>query len=285
MPDFGIFRGFNEKLFGDKLCAGQLPINLGLIGSTDFSGTDPDALAFFARVTAAGGILSATEQLAIDTLVKQMKTDNIWNSMKAIYPMVGASAAACAQNLKSSSFTGSFTAGWTFSSQGGSTVKGAGSYMDTGLRGSIDLNSSSAHNCYYNNLAITGTANVVIGDGVINSLFMGLYEGSNEFYSANACGFESTPLGSTTAFFLSNKQSATTLKQIKNSLILKSSTVVNTGFTSVQNIYLNNYNSASSFSTGSRCAFASLGDGFTDTQASNFYTAVQAFQTTLSRQV
>jgi hypothetical protein len=33
MPDFGIFRGFNEKLFGDKLYAGQLPINLGLIGS------------------------------------------------------------------------------------------------------------------------------------------------------------------------------------------------------------------------------------------------------------
>ena len=37
MPDFGIFRGFNDKLFGDKLSAGQLPINLGLIGSEDFS--------------------------------------------------------------------------------------------------------------------------------------------------------------------------------------------------------------------------------------------------------
>jgi hypothetical protein len=33
MPDFGIFRGFNEKLFGDKLYAGQLPTQLGLIGS------------------------------------------------------------------------------------------------------------------------------------------------------------------------------------------------------------------------------------------------------------
>jgi hypothetical protein len=37
MPDFGIFRGFNDKLFGDKLYAGQLPINLGLIGSQNFS--------------------------------------------------------------------------------------------------------------------------------------------------------------------------------------------------------------------------------------------------------
>jgi hypothetical protein len=37
MPDFGIFRGFNEKLFGDKLYAGQLPINLGLIGSENIT--------------------------------------------------------------------------------------------------------------------------------------------------------------------------------------------------------------------------------------------------------
>jgi hypothetical protein len=33
MPDFGIFRGFADKLFGDKLYAGQLPTFLGLIGS------------------------------------------------------------------------------------------------------------------------------------------------------------------------------------------------------------------------------------------------------------
>ena len=37
MPDFGIMRGFNEKLFGDKLVAGQLPTQLGLIGSQDVS--------------------------------------------------------------------------------------------------------------------------------------------------------------------------------------------------------------------------------------------------------
>jgi hypothetical protein len=36
MPDFGIMRGFNDKLFGDKLYAGQLPTQLGLIGSSDF---------------------------------------------------------------------------------------------------------------------------------------------------------------------------------------------------------------------------------------------------------
>ena len=108
MPDFGIMRGFNDKLFGDKLVAGQLPTHLGLIGSTYF-GTDPDAQAFFDRVTAEGGTLSATEKAAVDKLVKQMKIDGTWTPMKAIYPMVGASSAACSRNLKSDDFNGTFT--------------------------------------------------------------------------------------------------------------------------------------------------------------------------------
>lgn len=39
MPDFGIFRGFNDKLFGNKLYAGQLPTQLGEIGSENFGYT------------------------------------------------------------------------------------------------------------------------------------------------------------------------------------------------------------------------------------------------------
>jgi hypothetical protein len=34
-----------------------------------------------------------------------------------------------------------------------------------------------------------------------------------------------------------------------------------------------------------QCAFATIGDGLTDTEISNFYLTVQTFQTTLSRQV
>lgn len=51
MPDFGIMRGFNDKLFGNKLYAGQLPTQLGLIGSqSTFVGlldTYPNAAAAY----------------------------------------------------------------------------------------------------------------------------------------------------------------------------------------------------------------------------------------------
>jgi hypothetical protein len=50
------------------------------------------------------------------------------------------------------------------------------------------------------------------------------------------------------------------------------------------NLYLSSRGGSSLYSS-KECAFASIGDGLDDTQASNFYTAVQAFQTTLSRQL
>jgi hypothetical protein len=49
MPDFGIFRGFNDKLFGDKLYAGQLPIHLGMVESDFFAGL----LDFYPNAAAA----------------------------------------------------------------------------------------------------------------------------------------------------------------------------------------------------------------------------------------
>jgi hypothetical protein len=47
---------------------------------------------------------------------------------------------------------------------------------------------------------------------------------------------------------------------------------------------VNNSNSGTFYST-KQCAFASIGDGLTDTEAANYYTAVQTFQTTLGRSI
>ncbi len=55
-------------------------------GATDIVGltTDPAASAFIQ----ATGITGATQQAAIDTLVKGLKADGIWSKMKAVYPFV-----------------------------------------------------------------------------------------------------------------------------------------------------------------------------------------------------
>ena len=286
MPDFGIFRGFNSKLFSDKLFAGQLPTQLGLIGSQSF-GFDTDAQAFFDRVTTAGGTLSATEKDAINTLVINLKNYSIWSKMKAIYPMVGASSAACSQNLKSSSFTGTFNGGWTFASNG-VTPNGSNAFMNTGLNAFAELQLNSVHfSNYLPNFTTTNGADIglIAGDD-------GLYAFYNAFGNASFIRTNdqqntfSTGQGTANGFRLVTRTASNLSKSYVNNTNTYTSSEPSNAVPN-QNIYLaarNSNGEAANFSNR-RQSFVSIGDGLTDTEASNIYTAVQAFQTTLSRNV
>jgi len=283
MPDFGIFRGFNEKLFGDKLVAGQLPTQLGLIGSKYF-GFDTDALAFFARVTTAGGTLSAIEQTAIDTLVVQMKADGIWTKMKAIYPMVGASSAACAQNLKSSSFTGTFTSGWTFASTG-VTPNGTSAYMNTAfnpLTQSLPRNSGSLGVYNRSNTSVQGGH----GQRVSNAFeLFDHYVGTTYCYINNGLSGFNVVTPNSLGLFQGSRTSASDIAISKNNTIYngtKSTTGDSNG-----NLWIGASNNGGSgtFFNNKEIAFFYIAEGYDNTEMQNIYTAVQAFQTTLSRQV
>jgi hypothetical protein len=255
----------------------------GIVAS--ISGVDADWLAYYNRVIAAGGSLSTTEQNATKTLVADLKAYGIWSAMKAVYPMVGASAAACAQNLKSSSFTGTFTSGWTFASTG-VTGNGSSTYMDPSLTSAANLSLNSAHIAYYSRTD-SGASMIMAGT---RSLYV-LARFTN-FHANNSV--ESTAginTGTTSAgFFMSNRTIGTEMKFQINGSIQKdgASTAATASIQATQSLYMGCQNTDlfgvrlyNNFST----AWYSIGDGLTDTQASNFYTAVQAFQTTLSRNV
>jgi len=241
---------------------------------------DPDAAAFFARVTAAGGTLSATEQTAVNTLVVQMKADGTWAPMKAIYPMVGASAAACAQNLKSSSFTGTFTSGWTFASTG-VTGNGTSTYFDTTLRPSVSLSESSAHLSFYSRTNVNESKYDFCSDSNYAVLWFG-----NTFYvNLTAVGTYTATYNftNTTGFYIGSRINNTNVNGYRNATKVINNAALGS-LLSGGNTYLGARGTGAS-STTKQYAFASIGDGLTDTQASNFYTAVQAFQTTLNRQI
>lgn len=85
MPDFGIFRGFNEKLFGDKLVAGQLPTQLGFIGSAEF-GLDPSYKAIIDYANTKGYTLpSLPQQVLQNQLVVDLKDVGIWSNLDLFY--------------------------------------------------------------------------------------------------------------------------------------------------------------------------------------------------------
>jgi hypothetical protein len=248
-----------------------------------------DAVAFFNRVTAAGGTLSVTEQKATNQLVLNMKSAGIWSAMKAIYPMVGASAAACAQNLKSSSFTGAFSTGWTFASTG---VKGnlASTFMDTGLVPFVDLLQDNMHTSIYSRTDNSNAAydfgssdSVAKVDGYLKYETFGARFNLNSGDAFRPFFYPTTSTG----FFQGSKLSNISRKIFYNGVLQNTNTTLDIKTLNNYNIYLGALNNVgvSYFPSNREYCFFSIGIGLTDSQSSNFYTAVQAFQTTLSRQV
>ena len=253
----------------------------GIIAS-QIASFDADAVAFFNRVTTAGGSLSITEKQAVNQLVLDLKANSLWTPMKAIYPMVGASAAACAQNLKSSSFTGSFSSGWTFASTG-ITGNGSSSYMDTTFQRSVSGSLNSFHMSYYsrtNNLS----GNIIhMGSGGSSDAIISFNFAGGPLTAMNDASVLNTAFANSLGLLMGKRESSTETKTLKNGVLQYTNTVISTSL-GANSIWVGGYNSGGYYAI-TECAFASIGDGLTDTQASNFYTAVQAFQTTLSRNV
>jgi hypothetical protein len=242
---------------------------------------DADAQAFFDRVTTAGGSLTTTEKNATNQLVLDMKSAGIWTLQKAIYPMVGASAAACAQNLKSSSFTGSFSSGWTFASTG-ATPNGTSAYMNSGLNASTNLSTTSLSFGGYT----SSTADATGYHGAFPpNYFMHSFKSYNftEFYRTNGSALDIS--GGIVGMVQAN-QLSTNSKIYTNNTIGKNDTITMTSLPNL-NMYLGaaNNSGTAQFFDNHLISYYYYADGFTDTQASDHYTAVQAFQTTLSRNV
>jgi hypothetical protein len=269
----------------------------GFLASSGGVSIDADAQAFFDRVTTAGGSLTNTEKSAVNTLVIALKANSLWTPMKAIYPMVGASAAACAQNLKSASFTGTFTSGWTFASTG-VTPNGTSAYMDTNFLPSTSFINNNTHISIYSRTDASVVSACLIGTGknsnaiplitlysrdVADQYIMDAYS-----YSGNRIITMSTL--SSAAFFINSRISSTVFKSFRNGTQLgatNTTTNSNNITTCDKAMFIGalNFNGSAAQFSNYQNAFASIGDGLTDTQASNFYTAVQAFQVSLSRSV
>ena len=249
---------------------------------------DVDAAAFFARVTAAGGSLTLTEKSAVNTLVIQMKADGTWTPMKAIYPMVGASAAACAQNLKSSSFTGTFSSGWTFASTG-AKANGTSACMDTLLTPTVSLTSGNLHVSAYSRTTFTpvSSQDTALWGALSSSNFIygDFYNTTPKFYTTNgSMAFIDVNFVTTKGLILTSITSTGTNGQkTYQNATLRGQNTNSASTLPAAKIYFNalNNNNTATYNFGDyEIAFASIGDGINSTQESDLYTAVQAFQTT-----
>jgi len=256
-------------------------------GATDIVGTpappptDPDAQAF---ITAAS-ITDPTQQSAINTLVTDLKGYSIWTKFKAIYPIVGGVASSHAVNLKTpGTYNLTFATGWTHSANGMTPLN---TLANTSLIPNSVLSANSEHCSVYLRTNSSsgvqcdiGTANSTTQSNIfpnISGTFYPRVQASNAGVAVNL---------NTAAFFIANRVASNEVQGWRNATkytISNNSTGLSTFAYWLADL---NLNGASANVTSTRQqAFATIGDGLTDAEAANFYTAVQAFQTTLSRQV
>jgi len=260
----------------------------GIVGTT----VDADAQAYFDRVTAAGGTLSTTEKDAVNVLVLSLKTNSLWTLMKAIYPMVGSSASACSQNLKSSSFAGSFSSGWTFASAG-VTPNGTSAFMNTNFNNQANWTSTS--NGSMGMISSTNQSGAVcdMGSGIIStggnsstiySNYTGTYYGGINC-SAVAPGSTNT---SSIGFFVTSRLNTSAYSIYKRgSSTINLTTTDAVGSNPNVNIYLgagnNTGGSGASLFSNKQYNFCFIGDGLTQAQVDTYYSILQTFNTSLSR--
>lgn len=249
--------------------------------------------SFTARVVANGGSLTTTEQNAVLQLVTDLQTNGTWSKMKAVYPFVGGSAASCAVNLVNSSYLGTFSSGWTFASTGGAP-SGANTYMRTnGFNPSLLLPQYDTSFSYYSrtNNTFNGSDLGCQLNPSTDRVGLSIYFSGSTSADLNnfTTGRINVASGSTTGLYMMSRESSTLMKLYKNNAqfggtnTTSMTTALPNGIYAVGAIDFNdgiNYSS-----TNRECAFAHMGTSLTSAEALTFFNNIQAFQTSLSRQV
>lgn len=228
---------------------------------------------------------------ALNTLESDLTTYGLTSKIKALYPMVGGTSTKHSYNfMNTAAFQISFNGGWTHSSTG-ATPNGTNAYGNTNYNLSTQSTTSNISAGFYSrvNSTVAG-ADFGGADSSDNGTQLFLkYSNNITYWSVNdySTAGSSSIISDTRGFFVMNKISVSEKRIYKNGTQIHTAVPINNTAPNANIIIGARKNGASpedQFSNREN-AFIYFGDTLTNTEVANFYTAVQAFQTTLSRNV
>ena len=262
-------------------------------GLTDIVGittppVDPDAQAF---ITAAA-ITDPTQQAAINQLVVDLKADNLWTKMKALYPFVGGTSTTTKWNLKDprdldAAYRIFWNGGWTWDSNG-VTPNGTNGWANTYFAPNTGTLNSNSIGYYIRTVNTSSSPDIVNMGGFDSSSSASTLISNASTVSGRLNGTViSGSITGGTGLFSISKTSSTVTNVYKNGTSVSSGNSGGTLASSV--IYLGTTNIlGTAYGSGyvnNQFALVYISDGLSGAEMANLYTAVQAFQTTLGRQV
>lgn len=252
-------------------------------------GLDPNAEAFLT----ATGITDETITNAINNLVLDLKANNLWTLMQAIYPFVGGTATTHKYNLVDPQDTdGAFRLGffnsWTHNSNG-ITGNGSNTYATTWM--DLQALGTSPDNCHFSvyvqNIPSARNGTDLGVNNTSSFMFFNPRNGSNFTnwtLNTNSTGTAVSFTG-TSGFFGGSRLSSTTqvLTQNTTQYSAARTSVSTTGNT--RDIFLGAYNNNGTPSNFQNRTYAlfTLGFGLTDSEMDTLAGINETFQTALSR--
>jgi hypothetical protein len=265
-----------------------------------------DYVTIMQSPTGGNYAMSSVEIYAVNNLVWGLVGTGIWDKIKAIYPVMGSTAASHKYNIKDPRdadaayrlvFNGG---GWTHS-LAGMTPNGTTSWANTFFNPSTNLTLTSGHLSFYSPVELNSANGIDIGSatgGTNNQccfLFCRLTNLADFLWAVDAnagAGVRARATSlSSLGFFLGNQNgNAGSDRTIwRNGVLRGSASVYGATTMPNANVSIGALNNGTSNTRGNfsarRCSFATIGDGLNNIEIKQFYTIVQAFQTALGRQV
>lgn len=262
---------------------------------------DPDAQAFLdaAKPFFSGtyftdiGLSEAVFDKAISDFYVKLKVDGIYNKLVAFYPIVGATAGAHKFNGKNpidsnAAYRKTYFGGITHSI-GGEQGNGMNGYAVTHLANNV-LNRDNNSFGFYSRTNRAGANRAFGVQGLYSAPFSLIYPkftDGNTYATNNASGVGTYGIlpGSSDGLIINNRINSTTNDLFKDaSKNTASSTSLAPNPFNYYTHATNNGGTAIQFDN-IQIAFEYYGEGLTDTEITNFRTAIVELQTTLSRNV
>lgn len=249
---------------------------------------DADALAYFTANTA---ITSDADKNAINTFYLGLKSDGIYTKIKQMGLYIWSSATNNKWNLinpqdTNAAYRLTYSTGWTHASNG---MTGTNAYANTQLIPNTALTVRNTHLSVYMRTNTTAANKTEIGAGNITTANPSMalatrYTGNITFTDAYSTSTNRISVSNSDriGFYIGTRTAINSAKIYKNgsSIVSNTTNETNNAMPNVQ-LSLGAYNFGGSYTqyTDGQFAFSSIGDGLTDTEASNLSNRVNTLMT------
>lgn len=265
----------------------------GNVSATSNSLTILDANA--AAFLTAAAITDTTIVNATNQLVVSLKGYNIYTKFYALHLYVGGTSSTHKWNVinpldTNAAYRVVWVGGVTHDSNG-VTGNGTNGYGETYVQPSTNLIQNNTHIAFYNRTNLqNANAPMGIQDGALNaSLRIVPRNASNQsIYSVNDnTGSVVSSVTDSRGFYVASRTASNARKLYKNGAVIQTATTASVARSTATIPVLGQKGATNTMGAYLAVNFAlsSTGEAFNDTEAANYYTAVQAFQTALGRQV